>query len=270
MIFFMEHVFKTPVFRRFHIIFWAIAGLALFISGWSQSNVFVSLTRNVYFTVAGLGLTFLLATAWQKISSEKIRGSLIGFLASYFVLGMVLTIPINPVTYGQLGIPFDELTWRHIFAGSMNFGLVLLFWAALYVFFFKKGFNNPGPAFTNSGPPRQNVSVEVEEKSRSLLVPAHKISHLMAAADYVEVHLIEKKTYLKRATIQSLLKRLEPEGFLQIHRSLVINRNALSGVEGCSKGSYTLIMNSGARLQTSRRFKPAVEALLEDTGFSPS
>lgn len=266
----MEQLLKTTSFKKFHVAYWLLAGFALFISGWSQSNVFVSLTRNVYFTLIGMGMTFLLAVVWQKIPGIKIRNSLLGFLAANYVLGMAVVIPINPVTYGQLGLPFDELTWRHIFAGSMNFGLVLLFWAVLFYFFFKKGFDNPGPAFTNSGPPGQNVSVAVEEKSTGLLVPADKISHLTAAADYVEIHLIESKTYLKRATIQSLLRRLEPVGFIQIHRSLVINRNALSGVEGCSKGSYTLVMRNGARLQTSRRFKPAVEALLEDTGFSPS
>lgn len=266
----MENLLHNISFKKFHITYWVLAGTALFISGLTQGPFMVSLTRNIYFTLVGLGLTYLLAKSWQKIPAEKIRNSLLGFLAANYAMGMALVIPINPVTYGQLGLSFDELTWRHLFAGSMNFGLVLLFWGVLYFFFFKGGVKSTPPALRNFGFSGQEFKLEVEKKGQVLLVPAHEISHLKAAADYVEIHLLNGQTYLKRATIQSLQKRLEMEGFIQIHRSIIINQNALTGVEGCSKGSYTLVMNTGARLQTSRRYKPAVETMLKDAGLSPS
>lgn len=258
----MEKKFKTLAFRKFHATYWLIAGSALFISGLSQGPFIVSLTRNVYFTVAGVVLTYGLAVVWRRVPIRRFRNSLLLFLAAYYALGMVLTVPINPITYGQLGIPLDQLTWRHIFAGSMNFGLVMLFWAVLFYFLFDRRSRDSARQSTFG----ILAELMVEHKGRALKVSADRISHLKAAGDYVEVHMVDGKTYLKRATIGSLHHRLGSSDFLKIHRSTVISRSSLAGLESSSKGSYVLVMDNGERLQTSRRYRATVKQLLGDSG----
>jgi len=264
----MGNFYKNSQFKKFHFAFWVVAGIALFISGYSQSNVVVSLTRNVYLITLGGGLTFLLAASWHKIPWKKVRGSWVFFLASAYLLGTLIIIPINPVTYGQLGIAFQDLTWRHIFAGSMNFSMVQLFWGVLCLFLFETGFRFPGgfegPLIGANVKKKgaQPPGLEVENKEGVALIPLKDISHIKASADYVEIFLNDGGIHLKRATIQSLQERLKPHGFLQVHRSLIINMAALEGTEGHSKGSYTLIMANGQRLKSSRRYKTKVERIL--------
>lgn len=262
----MERLFRTPGFRKFHLAFWLIAGSFLFISGYSQSNAAVSATRNIYLGVLGLTLSYFLVRGWAKIGIDKIRTSWTLFLAACYLLGTIIIVPINPVTYGQLGVPFDQMTWRHLFAGSMNFSMVLVFWGVCLIFLFKTGFHLPGGKQSPLIGPRTSSSpgaLEVDTPGGPAKIGLTAIGYLKGAADYVEVHCLDNKTYLKRATIKSLVDVLEPEGFIRVHRSLVINSRALEGLEGHSKGSFTLVMRNGERLQTSRRYKPAVEAALK-------
>lgn len=256
---------------RFHLIFWLLAGLALFISGWSQSNAFVSLIRNTYLVVMGASLSFLVIKTWTKLGSAKARKSWVLFLGICYLLGILIVPPINPVTFALLGIGFEDFTSRHLFAGVMNFGFVCILWGIAFIFLFETGFKFRGnlqSPFLKPSKAKPAPGLEAEHSGQTTVVPLSEINYIKGAADYVEVHLFNDKIFLKRSTLKSLLNMLEPQGFVQVHRSLLINRNSLSGVEGRSKGSYTIIMNSGARLQTSRRFKPAVEALLAEVGIN--
>lgn len=256
----MNGLHRLKSFRVYHLAFWVVAGVGLFISGYSQSgSVAIAATRNVYLTLFGLLISYALLVLWQRIKNQKTRQAWYLFLAAAYLLGMIIVIPINPVTYGQLGLSFDDLTWNHIFAGTMNFGFVMMFWGVCLMFLFKTGFRLPGAARTTLVQPGV---LEVETRDGTAAIPLSKITHLKAAADYAEVHTLDGKDYLKRATIKSLLGMLEEQGFVQVHRSLVVNLKALKSVEGQSKGAYTLVMKNGVRLKTSRRYKTAVEALL--------
>jgi len=264
----MAEIHTTKNYIKFHLAFWLLAGLALFISGYSQSNAMVSLTRNLYLFLLGGGATFLLIAAWPKIPFKRVRQSWLVFLAASYLIGTLIIIPINPVTYGQLGIDWSDLTWQHLFAGSMNFSMVLVFWGICLIFLFETKFKFPGSTkspLLNLAPREmhnQAREIEIENKEGTTLIPLKDISHIKAAADYVEIILLDSQTHLKRATIQSMEKQLKPYGFLQVHRSIIINRAALEGSEGFSKGAFTLVMGTGERLKTSRRYKNRIEKVL--------
>jgi len=261
----MQSLSKNRRFLQFHLVYWVLAGIALFISGYVQSNAMVSLTRNAWLMVSGGGLTFLMVLKWPALKSPTLRQSWLLFLVVAYSFGTVVTILINPVTFWQLGLDFNDFTWRHFTAGTMNFSMVMVFWGFCLILMFETGFKFPGgrsgPILPVTPSPKTN-GIEVEGKGKKLVIPLREVCHLKAAADYVEVVLLDGSCYLKRATIQSLAGQLSSAGFLQIHRSIIVNMAAVTGHEGESKGSYTLVMQGGERLKTSRGYKAQVQKVL--------
>ena len=60
-----------------------------------------------------------------------------------------------------------------------------------------------------------------------MFVPVDEIEWIQAAENYAELHTIERKPgagcYLLQATMNTLEASLDPEKFLRIHRSLIVN-----------------------------------------------
>ena len=67
----------------------------------------------------------------------------------------------------------------------------------------------------------------VRSGARTLFVPVDEIEWIQAAENYAELHTIERKPgagcYLLQATMNTLEASLDPERFLRIHRSLIVN-----------------------------------------------
>ncbi len=83
-----------------------------------------------------------------------------------------------------------------------------------------------------------------------------------AAHNYVRIHTVDGKTHVVREAISELETRLDPERFLRIHRSTIINADCVRELELTSYGNYIAILNSGQRLTVSRSFRDRLPVLL--------
>lgn len=92
-------------------------------------------------------------------------------------------------------------------------------------------------------------------------IPADKISHLCAAGDYVEIHLIEGRTLLHNGSLTKLGEAL-PASFLKIHRSHIVNTRMIEKLVRHDTGQGELSLTSGVRLPISRRILPQVKKAL--------
>jgi two-component system LytT family response regulator len=59
-----------------------------------------------------------------------------------------------------------------------------------------------------------------------------------------------------------LEQSLAPGAFCRIHRSTMVNLQRVHGIEFDSTGEYEVILESGARLKLSRRYRKELEARL--------
>jgi two-component system LytT family response regulator len=94
------------------------------------------------------------------------------------------------------------------------------------------------------------------------LVDVADIHWAEAAGNYVRLHLAYD-TIRMRSTFESLLDRLDPEVFLRIHRSIVINAEQLRRVSSSNGGDGTVVLADGTRLNLSRSHRADVERYLE-------
>jgi two-component system LytT family response regulator len=83
-----------------------------------------------------------------------------------------------------------------------------------------------------------------------------------AAHNYVRIHGIDGHTHLVRGAISDLETRLDPERFVRIHRSTIVNVDRVRELELTTHGSYVAILEGGQRLAVSRSFRDRLPTLL--------
>lgn len=104
--------------------------------------------------------------------------------------------------------------------------------------------------FTSDMPERQNRIV-VKDRNEIRIIPVEKITYLEADDDYVTIHTADKR-HLKNTTMKYLEETLNPKMFVRVHRSFIINTNALTKIEPFKKNSHIAILKDGTRIPISR------------------
>ncbi len=107
--------------------------------------------------------------------------------------------------------------------------------------------------------------IEIREKGRNISVCTTDISYFEADGNYLVVHTPEKK-HLIRQTLQALSEELPSGQFLRIHRSLLVNANFIADVIYEGNNQYTIVLNSGLRLASSRSFRDEIHRYLDEKG----
>jgi two-component system LytT family response regulator len=78
-----------------------------------------------------------------------------------------------------------------------------------------------------------------------------------ADGDYMRLH-VGGKSSLVRMTMTQLERRLDPRRFLRVHRSAIVNLDAVRGAEVGVHGDYVLRLRDGSRVKLSRSYRDAV------------
>ncbi len=84
--------------------------------------------------------------------------------------------------------------------------------------------------------------------------------YISAEEKYVRLHTAAG-THLVRQGISALEKRLDPEGFVRIHRSHIVNVDYISEIQPWTHGDYVVILKEQTRLTMSRRYRERLLAL---------
>jgi two-component system, LytTR family, response regulator len=113
-------------------------------------------------------------------------------------------------------------------------------------------------------PPQQFLErIVVKDGTRVTLIPVAKLDYVEAQDDYVGLASQGKK-HLKQQTIASLEACLDPNFFVRIHRSYIVNLERVARIEPYGKDSRLAILNDGARLPVSRTGYARLQSLLSE------
>jgi two-component system, LytTR family, response regulator len=93
---------------------------------------------------------------------------------------------------------------------------------------------------------------------RLIVLKATEIDWIESAANYVSLH-VGKESYLVRETLQSLEGRLDPDQFIRIHRSTIVNLDRVQEIEPYFHGDYIVRLRDGHRLTLSRTYRERVQ-----------
>lgn len=105
----------------------------------------------------------------------------------------------------------------------------------------------------------------VRSRNRIYFVDVDDVQWIESEGDYVALHDGED-THLVRKTMKELEEQLDPDCFLRVHRSYIVNTDYVEELRPQDHGTYRLIMTAGTPLKTSRGYSENVEALIESGG----
>ena len=96
--------------------------------------------------------------------------------------------------------------------------------------------------------------LEVRDGARRHFVPVAEVVWVEAAGNYVELHR-GGTGLLHRASLSEMQRRLQADGFVRIHRSRLVRREAVAAVESKPTGDFVVRLRDGRELAGSRRYR---------------
>jgi two-component system LytT family response regulator len=110
--------------------------------------------------------------------------------------------------------------------------------------------------------PQQHLQrIVVKDGARVHIIPVDRLDYAEAQDDYVALHS-QGKSYLKQQTISSLETALDPQQFVRIHRSTIVNLERVAKIEPYAKDSRVAVLTDGTQLPVSRAGYERLKSLL--------
>ncbi|MBV8069703.1 MAG: response regulator transcription factor [Acidobacteriaceae bacterium] len=113
---------------------------------------------------------------------------------------------------------------------------------------------------TIASPRRYLSRVAVRTAGKTAFVEVGDIDWIKAAENYVELHA-GSKTHLLHVALNTLEKTLDPDLFLRVHRSLIVNVRRIKELDPGFHGEYVITLENGAKLQSGRMYHEKLKAL---------
>lgn len=96
--------------------------------------------------------------------------------------------------------------------------------------------------------------VMLRAQGRVFFIRTADIDYVEAAGNYVRLH-VGRESHLLRVTMSALEQRLDPEHFLRIHRSTIVNIDRVRELHPWPSGEFTVVLRDGTKLKLSRGFR---------------
>jgi two-component system LytT family response regulator len=104
--------------------------------------------------------------------------------------------------------------------------------------------------------------VVIKEQGRISFLSADEIDWLCAQGNYVQLHA-GRDTHLLRETVDRMERKLDPRKFVRLRRSTIVRAEQIKELQPLFNGEYAVILKDGTRLQSSRRYRKNLDALLK-------
>jgi two-component system LytT family response regulator len=102
--------------------------------------------------------------------------------------------------------------------------------------------------------------IVIKSTSRVFFLRVEEIDWIEAAANYLKLH-VGKEAHLLRETMNGLEARLDPEKFLRIHRSTIVNIERIQELQPWFHGDYVVLLRDGTKLTLSRSYRQKLQEL---------
>jgi two-component system LytT family response regulator len=110
--------------------------------------------------------------------------------------------------------------------------------------------------------PEHEGRLVIKTKGRIVFLNLEEIDWVEAAANYVRLNS-GKESYLFRETISRTSERLNPNHFIRIHRSVIVNVRKIKELIPVNSGEYIVVLKSGKELSCSRGYRTNVQHLID-------
>lgn len=104
----------------------------------------------------------------------------------------------------------------------------------------------------------------IKAGGRVIFLPVDEIDWIEAEGVYVQIHAGDNN-WLHSISLSELEMRLDPQQFIRIHRSTIINLEKVKELQHHSHGDYLVIMNDGTEIKLSRSYRTKFEERLKQS-----
>jgi two-component system LytT family response regulator len=108
----------------------------------------------------------------------------------------------------------------------------------------------------------QYPRIAIKAEGRILLINPGDVVAVQAEGNYVLLQR-ESDSYLLRESISVVAEKLEPYGFIRIHRSALVNTSFVEEIKPCATGKYALRVKGGKEYAVARAYKNNLKPLTE-------
>ncbi len=153
---------------------------------------------------------------------------------------------------------FDEYAIRAFEANAIDYLLKPFpedrFAIAIHKFLEKKVATPPATQQlleTMSKTPGQQQRIVVKTGNKVKIIPLHEVQYLEADDDYVKIVTAEGQ-FLKNKTMQFYENMLDPQLFVRVHRSYIIQLNQITKIDPYQKESHLATLRNGKQIPVSK------------------
>ncbi|MGQ0760751.1 MAG: LytR/AlgR family response regulator transcription factor [Acidobacteriota bacterium] len=113
--------------------------------------------------------------------------------------------------------------------------------------------------------PRQKFvdRLVIKSAGRIFFLSVAEVDWIEAADNYVRLHA-SSGSHLLRETMNNLEKKLDPNQFLRIHRSRIVNIQRVKELRPLFRGEYDIMLKDGTRLETGRGYRDRIQKLMTE------
>jgi len=121
----------------------------------------------------------------------------------------------------------------------------------------------PGPELKEAARAADDYQkrIVVRDGTSVVIIRDDDIDFIQAEDDYVSIHKRDK-SWLKHQTLASLETAMDPQRFVRIHRSVIVNVERIARIEPYTKDRYLAILKDDTRLPISRSGHKRIKSIL--------
>lgn len=105
--------------------------------------------------------------------------------------------------------------------------------------------------------------LSVRSAAKILFLDTEVVDWFRAAENYVEVHS-GQMIHLLHVTMNALEESLDPEMFVRVHRSVIVNMRQIRHLEPNAHGEYVITLRDGTRVQSGRTYADRLKSLVQN------
>ena len=114
--------------------------------------------------------------------------------------------------------------------------------------------------------PKHMERIKVKSSGTYIFLRVEEIDWIESEANYLRLH-VGKNSYLVRGTMNSIEQKLDPNKFVRIHRSAIVNLDSIKEVHPwVQQGEYSLSLLDGRKLTISRNYRERFLKLIGESG----
>ena len=114
-----------------------------------------------------------------------------------------------------------------------------------------------------ANPPRQLARLAIRSGERTVFVPVNDVDRIEALQNYVQVH-VGATSHLLHVPMNTIETVLDPQRFLRIHRSHIVNVQRIAQLWSVAHGQYVIELKSGERLPSGRTYRERIRGALSN------